>query len=775
MEPVPPKKPRERPFVGIYSNGNPRAKSFSAASPDGPARPSAGALQPTRATGSPLQPAQALVSDAGAAVTAANVRQSLSMYAPAAAAVSSPQAFMRYSSGLSDAAPAAAGAKAVAGLHSGGGGFVANRRSSNAAISGITPGGDSDHSGRAAAAAAARSTLEDYSMFAAEDGAGDEDEVAGVEPMDAEGLEDGGGSGGFGGGLKKMLGGLKGSVTAAVGGAAKKALGGGRSAALAAAANGVSGGTTASRLLGRAGSSAAAELVPTARTRSLTAALNPLLRMAGGGGSSEGGEAAEDEGGEAAGGGGLLEGLPRMGSGALASGSGVRFVGGGAAPPGVSSPVAGGSKARLVDALRSGGSFTAGGSGAVSRATSFSSKIAGGGGGGPPGGAHLYTVRWLDFSNTPERAGVKAAAERLAKGPFAKNASRCDDMRQFPGDAVTAAGKEGFGGVAVPASAGGLGLCANDAAIVFEALGMGDTAAAGYLTLHNMVAWLVHRFGSPGLQQQVLRNLSSTALLAAYAASEPSSGSDAAATATTATPAAGGYLLNGTKVFVAGAGVADVYCVLARTSEQPTKGLSLFLVNKSTPGVIVGKSERCSGWRSVPLASLTLRDAAVRADALLGREGQGLDILNLGLDLVHVWLGAVSVGGAQLALDYVISWDKGRKQGTKALTDLQALQFRLVELHAELQAARLLVRSAAQQVDAKAPSRSMAAAQAKQFATDTAATVAAAACSLMGGAGMVGEHPPERIARDLRAHTVVGGANEFLLGRIFSDMQKQQQ
>ncbi|KAG2425071.1 hypothetical protein HXX76_013980 [Chlamydomonas incerta] len=680
------------------------------------------------------------------------------MYAPAAAAAasssSSPQPFMRFSSNLGnqgDTSPGSGDAQAGGGP----------RRSRGAAAADSDPGRVAAMPGSAAAAD------EDYSMFAADDSEDGDEEAAGAEAVDAETMEDAqeeGGSG-FGGGLRKMLGGMKGSITAAAGSAAKRGVGGARSTVMA-AAGGASG--AANRLLAGVTSSAT-ELIPTGRSRSLTAAMSPFLRMAGVNGSPNEEEATAG-----------LDGLPCVGSGVfgvLAAGAGtggVRFAGG--AAPSAPSPV-GGSKARLADALRSGGSFKGGlpggGLGLISRATSFSSSKAVGGGGGPPGGAHLYTVRWLDFSNTPERAGVKAAAERLARGPFAKNAARSDDLRQFPTDALAAAGKEGFGGVAVPGAAGGLGLCANDAAIVFEALGMGDTAAAGYLTLHNMVAWLVHRFGSPALQQQVLRNLCSTALLGAYAASEPAGGSDAAATATTATPSVGGYLLNGTKAFVAGAGAADVYCVLARTSEQPAKGLSLFLVNKSTPGVTVGKPERSSGWRSIPLATLSLRDVAVRADALLGREGQGLDILNLGLDLVHVWLGAVSVGGAQLALDYVIAWDKGRKQGTKALTDLQALQFRLVELHAELQAARLLVRSAAQQNDAKAPSRSMAAAQAKQFATDTAAGVAAEACSLMGGAGMLADHPPERIARDLRAHTVAAGANEYLLGRIFGEMQKQ--
>ncbi|KAG2488549.1 hypothetical protein HYH03_012868 [Edaphochlamys debaryana] len=419
-----------------------------------------------------------------------------------------------------------------------------------------------------------------------------------------------------------------------------------------------------------------------------------------------------------------------------------------------------------------------------SRSTSFSARGSGGSftaGGGRSGAsftaartgpATLYQVKWLDFGVSPEQATAKAAAERIAHSVLAKHAARADEARAFPRESLAAAGKEGFGGLAVPAAAGGLGLRCDDCALVFEALGMGDTALAGYLVLHNMVAWIVANFAAPSMQQQILRHLASTNLLAAYAASEPSSGSDFAATATTAKGApGGGYVLSGDKALVAGAGVADVYLVLARTAEAPTKGLSLFLVNRSAQGLTVGRPERSGGWRSIPLAGLALEEVAVRADALVGREGAGADILEAALDHCRVWLAAASVGGAQLALDYCIHHDKGRRQGTKAVTDLQAVQFRMVDLHAELQAARLLVRSAAQQMDAKAPGRMLAACQAKQFATDTAAAVAAEACGLMGGAGMLGDHPPERIARDLRLHTVVAGANEQLLGRVFAEME----
>ncbi|GLC42319.1 hypothetical protein PLESTB_000660100 [Pleodorina starrii] len=450
----------------------------------------------------------------------------------------------------------------------------------------------------------------------------------------------------------------------------------------------------------------------------------------------------------------------------------------------ISSPLA--SRASSLSAMAA--------SNAASPSAAAASVGGGGGGGGvsagrAPGGGNLYRVKWLDFGMNSEQEAVKSAAERVARTVLAKHAANADDTRAFPHDSIAAAGKEGFGGVAVPASAGGMGLSTNDCALAFEALGMGDTSVAGYLTLHNMVAWLVANYATPALQQQVLRGLASTALLAAYAATEPASGSDPAAVATTATPApfaalssaagasgngsgGGGYVLNGSKVLVAGAGVADVILVLARTSELPTKGLSLFLVNRTTPGLSVGRPERSLGWRSIPLSPVTLSKCAVRADALVGREGQGLELLNAALDQQRVWLSAVSVGGAQLALDYVMQYGKSRKLGTKAVTDMQAVQFRLVDIHSELQAARLLVRSAAQQCDAKAPGRSLAVCMAKQFATETAATVASEVCGLMGGAGMVGEHPPERIARDLRAATVVGGANEQLAGRVFAEMQK---
>jgi alkylation response protein AidB-like acyl-CoA dehydrogenase len=278
-----------------------------------------------------------------------------------------------------------------------------------------------------------------------------------------------------------------------------------------------------------------------------------------------------------------------------------------------------------------------------------------------------------------------------------------------------------------------------------------------------MVAWMIDSFAEEGVRSRFLPKLANMEQIASYCLTEPGAGSDAAALRTRAEKVGNShYVLNGGKAFISGAGTSDVYAVMCRTGEEGPRGISCILVEKDTPGLSVGKTEKKLGWNSQPTAMVNFEDCKVPAENLVGAEGQGFRIAMAGLDGGRINIAACSLGGARAALEGALAYVKDRKAFGQAIADFQATQFRLADMATELEAARLMVHRAAASLDAKAPEATQHAAMAKRFATDIGYKVVDEALQLHGGYGYLKDYPVERLLRDLRVHRILEGTNEIM-------------
>ena len=223
-----------------------------------------------------------------------------------------------------------------------------------------------------------------------------------------------------------------------------------------------------------------------------------------------------------------------------------------------------------------------------------------------------------------------------------------------------------------------------------------------------------------------------------------------------------GYVLDGVKQFISGAGAAGLYLVMARTGEAGPRGISAFLVEAGTPGLSFGPPERKMGWHAQPTCQVILDGARIPAANLLGEAGAGFSIAMAGLDGGRLNIGACSLGGARSALDKAIAHMRVREAFGRKLADFQALQFRLADMATELEAARTLLWRAAAALEANAPEASTLSAMAKRFATDTGFAVANQALQMLGGYGYLAEYGIEKIVRDLRVHQILEGTNEIM-------------
>ena len=368
----------------------------------------------------------------------------------------------------------------------------------------------------------------------------------------------------------------------------------------------------------------------------------------------------------------------------------------------------------------------------------------------------------MDFELSEDQRALQTAAQAFAAAELAPFSAQWDRDSHFPVETLRKAAGLGFAGVYLSEDVGGSGLSRLDAALIFEALAYGDVATTAYLTIHNMAAWMIDRFGDAALRARYLPRLTTMELVASYCLTEPGAGSDAAALATTAVRDGEAYVLNGSKAFISGGGMSDVYVVMVRTGGDGPKGISCLVVEKDTPGLSFGAQEVKLGWKSQPTAQVNFSDCRVPVANRIGEEGQGFSIAMAGLDGGRLNIGACSLGAAQSCLERSIGYLKERKQFGKALAEFQALQFRLADMATELEAARLMIRRAAAKLDADAPDKTVACAMAKRFATDACFEIVNQALQLHGGYGYLKDFPIERILRDLRVHQILEGTNEVM-------------
>lgn len=376
----------------------------------------------------------------------------------------------------------------------------------------------------------------------------------------------------------------------------------------------------------------------------------------------------------------------------------------------------------------------------------------------------------MDFELSEQQRAIKDTARAFAHGEMMPLARQWDEEEVFPADTLRQAAALGFGGIYVSADLGGSALSRLDAALIFEELAQGCPSTAAYISIHNMVAWMIDAYGAGELRERLLPDLCSMAKFASYCLTEPDSGSDAASLKTRAVRESDHYVLDGNKAFISGGGRSDVYIVMARTGEGGPSGISCFLVENGTPGLSFGAKEKKLGWHSQPTAMVILEGCRIPVANRIGAEGQGFKIAMRALDGGRLNIAACSLGGAQFCLDRTVTYMKERKQFGTRLADFQALGFRIADYATAIEAARLMLHRAAAALDLGDPNATRLAAMAKRLATDTGFDVVNGCLQLHGGYGYLRDHPIERVLRDLRVHQILEGTNEVMRVIVSRDM-----
>jgi alkylation response protein AidB-like acyl-CoA dehydrogenase len=368
----------------------------------------------------------------------------------------------------------------------------------------------------------------------------------------------------------------------------------------------------------------------------------------------------------------------------------------------------------------------------------------------------------LSFELGDEQAAIRDMAREFAAENLAPFAVEWDRNKIFPLETMRAAAALGMGGIYVDEALGGSGLSRLDAALIIEALATGCPTIAAYISIHNMVAGMIDRYGDTAQRSRYLPKLCSMEHFASYCLTEPAAGSDAAALRTKAVRDGEHYVVNGVKQFISGAGDAEIYAVMVRTGDDGSKGISTLIMEKGMKGLSFGANEYKMGWNAQPTAQVIMEDVRVPVANRLGPEGIGFKIAMAGLDGGRINIAAASLGGAQTALDKAVAYLGERKAFGQNIGQFQALQFRVADMATELEAARLLLWRAACALDAKAPDATKLCAMAKRFVTDTGFEVANRALQLLGGYGYLADYGIEKIVRDLRVHQILEGTNEIM-------------
>ncbi|MGY6570616.1 MAG: acyl-CoA dehydrogenase family protein [Salinarimonas sp.] len=366
------------------------------------------------------------------------------------------------------------------------------------------------------------------------------------------------------------------------------------------------------------------------------------------------------------------------------------------------------------------------------------------------------------FVLNEDQAAIRDMAESFAAEKLAPDAVRWDEEKHFPVDVMREAAALGMGGIYIGEDVGGSGLTRLDAALIFEALATGCPTVSAYISIHNMAAWMIDRYGDENQRETWLPGLCNMDLLASYCLTEPGAGSDAAALKTRAVRDGDDYIVSGVKQFISGAGTSDLYVTMVRTGAEGAGGISTLVIDKDTLGLSFGAEEKKMGWNAQPTRQVIFEDARVPVANRLGDEGAGFRIAMAGLDGGRLNIGACSLGGAQAALDRTLDYVRARHAFGRAVAQFQTVQFTIADMATELEAARTFLWRAAAALDAKAPDATRLCAMAKRVATDTGFDVANKALQLHGGYGYLADYGIEKIVRDLRVHQILEGTNEIM-------------
>jgi alkylation response protein AidB-like acyl-CoA dehydrogenase len=349
-------------------------------------------------------------------------------------------------------------------------------------------------------------------------------------------------------------------------------------------------------------------------------------------------------------------------------------------------------------------------------------------------------------------------------------AGELDETEGFPAELYREMAELGLFGITVPEKLGGAGGDVLAYAVVMEELARGYASVADQCGLVELVATLLAAHGAPAQQARYLRPLLKAQRRCAYALTEAEAGSDLASLRTTATRTAKGWTLTGSKIWIHNAPVCDFAVVLARSDAAAggddgrhaprREGMSIFLVDSDRPGFTAGRREHKMGQRASQVGALTFDDVRLPADALLGPEGRGFQLMMGALDKGRIGIGALAVGILQAALDASIEYARVRRQFGRPIADFQAVQWLVADMAKDTQAARLLVHAAAARLDG-GERATLAASMAKCFASDAAVLHTANAVQVHGGSGYIRGFEVERLYRDAKITQIYEGTNQI--------------
>ena len=370
--------------------------------------------------------------------------------------------------------------------------------------------------------------------------------------------------------------------------------------------------------------------------------------------------------------------------------------------------------------------------------------------------------RHMDFALSEEQQAIYDMARDFRAEHIAPFADKWDETAEMPREMLEEAAKLGLAAIYVPEEQGGSGLTRLDATLIFEALAISCPSVSSFLSIHNMIAWMVATFGNETLQDKYLADLCQMKKIGSYCLTEPESGSDAAALRTKAVRTNEGYELTGTKSFISGGDYSDLYIVMCRTGDETPKGISAIIVDKEAAGLSFGAQERKMGWRAQPTAQVMMDNCSTPAENLLGSEGDGFSYAMMGLDGGRLNIAAAALGGAQAAYEKALSYSSERKAFGRSIDKFQSVQFKIADMFTNLEVARTFLHQAAWKLDHKTADATRACAMAKRHVTDVSFDVANEALQIHGGYGYLADYGIEKIVRDLRVHQILEGTNEIM-------------
>ena len=368
----------------------------------------------------------------------------------------------------------------------------------------------------------------------------------------------------------------------------------------------------------------------------------------------------------------------------------------------------------------------------------------------------------MSFKLTEEQLMIQSMVRDLARAEFAPRAMERDKTKEFPADNLAMLGELGLMGMMVPPEYGGSGADSVSYVLALAEVAYACASTAVVMSVHNsIVCESILRYGSDAQKEKYLKRMATGEMIGAFALTEPNAGSDPARQTTRAVFEGDSYVLNGTKRFTTTGKNAGIIIVTAKTDEQARhKGISAFIIEQGTPGLIVGRLEDKMGLRASDTADLILEDCRIPADNRLGNEGDGFLIAMTGLDGGRIGIAAQSVGVATAAFDAAVQYSREREQFGQSISKFQGLRWIIADMATEIEAARLMMLSAAEMKD-NGENFTLQASMAKLFASEMVNRITAKAVQIHGGYGFTKEYPVERYYRDARVFTIYEGTSEI--------------